>query len=171
MKRSKNEYLISSPKVERPSGAERAERRTRSRTTSLIWGITGLICFGVGAIGAVIPLIPTTPFILLAAFCFARSSRKLNAWFRSTKLYKTVIEGLVTRRAMTLSAKLKLLAPICTLLIIAIALMHNVPVGQIVVGIVLVAHVIYFGFVVKTERPDEEVSEANPRRQEIVSID
>lgn len=143
----------------------------RSRATSLVWGIAGLICFGVGAIGAVIPFIPTTPFILLAAFCFARSSRKLNTWFRGTKLYKTVIEGLVTHRAMTLSAKLKLLAPICTLLIIAIVLMHNVPVGQIVVGIVLVAHIVYFGFVVKTEKPDEQASKANPHCQEIASID
>lgn len=143
----------------------------RSRATSLVWGIAGLACFGIGAVGAVIPLIPTTPFILLAAFCFARSSRKLNAWFRTTKLYRSVIEGLITRRAMTLSAKLKLLAPITLLLVIAIILMRNVPIGQLVVGIVLVAHIIYFGFVVKTEKSADQPSEGSACRQEAAPID
>lgn len=144
---------------------------------SYLWGAAGLVSFGLGAIGAVLPLIPTTPFILLAAFCFARSSQKLNAWFRSTKLYKTVFESLLTRKAMTLSAKLKLLIPITVLLGISFALMSNVPIGRAVVAVIFIGHIVYFGFMVKTEKPtrtdraSSEVGLASMQRQGAIQED
>ena len=46
----------------------------------IFWLGCGWICVGLGAIGAVLPLLPTVPFLLLAAFCFARSSEKVHRW-------------------------------------------------------------------------------------------
>lgn len=136
---------------------------SRRSVASHLWGAIGLASFGLGALGAALPLIPTTPFVLFAAFCFARSSQKLNAWFRSTKLYKTVFESLLTRKVMTLSAKLKLLIPITVLLGISFVLMSNVPIGRVVVAVIFIGHIVYFGFMVKTEKPakaDRASSEA-----------
>ena len=76
----------------------------------------------------------------------------MNTWFKSTKLYHKVLEGYVTRRRMTVKAKLTILVPVTILLGIGFALMANVPVGRAVVAVVWVAHVVYFGFVVKTDR-------------------
>jgi len=45
-----------------------------------LWIVLGMICLGIGIAGTVLPLIPTTPLLLLAAFCFARSSRRLHDW-------------------------------------------------------------------------------------------
>ncbi|MEZ5714534.1 MAG: YbaN family protein [Paracoccaceae bacterium] len=45
-----------------------------------IWAALGLICVGLGLIGIVLPLLPTVPFMLLAAFFFARSSERLHNW-------------------------------------------------------------------------------------------
>ncbi|MCC2603388.1 YbaN family protein [Sphingopyxis yananensis] len=45
-----------------------------------LYFVGGWTALGLGAIGAVLPLLPTVPFIILAAFCFARSSRKLEIW-------------------------------------------------------------------------------------------
>lgn len=117
-----------------------------------LWAVGGFLCFALGMVGVVLPILPTTPFILVAAFCFARSSERLNAWFKSTKLYKQVLEGYVTKRSMTLKAKLTVLVPVTALLAIGFALMGSVPVGRIVLAIVWAGHLIYFGFVVKTDK-------------------
>ena len=94
----------------------------------------------------------TVPFLLGAAYCFARSSERLDAWFHGTKLYRTVLEGFAKKRAMTVKAKLMLLGPVTLVLGASFLLMANVPVGRAVVAAVWVAHVVYFGFIVKTDR-------------------
>ena len=124
------------------------------RISRWIWAGFGLICFGLALVGVVLPLLPTAPFLLVAAFCFARSSDRLNTWFKSTKLYRQVLEGYVQKRSMTLKAKFTILVPVTILLGIAFMLMSEVLVGRIAVAIVWVCHVIYFGFVVKTDRSE-----------------
>lgn len=122
-----------------------------NRLAQKLWALAGFLSFALGCIGAVLPIIPTTPFILVAAFCFARSSKRLNDWFKQTKLYKKVLEDFATKRTMTVKAKLTILAPVTVLLATAFFMMGAAPIGQAVVALVWVAHVIYFGFVVKTE--------------------
>ena len=127
-------------------------KRSNSKLRHGLWAAGGFLCFALGMVGGVLPILPTTPFILVAAFCFARSSERLNAWFKCTKLYKQVLEGYVTKRSMTLKAKLTILVPVTALLAIGFALMGSVPVGRIVLAIVWAGHLIYFGFVVKTDK-------------------
>ena len=50
----------------------------------ILYIIFGCISVGLGAAGTVVPVLPTFPFLMLAAFCFARSSEKLNSWLKST---------------------------------------------------------------------------------------
>lgn len=115
-------------------------------------GAAGFASFGLGALGAVLPVLPTTPFLLLAAFCFARSSERLDAWFKGTALYKKVLAGYVTKRAMTVKAKLAVVVPASAVMAVGFALMGAVPAMRVVLAVVWVAHIVYFGFVVKTER-------------------
>ena len=127
-------------------------KHSNSKLRHGLWAAGGFLFFALGMVGVVLPILPTTPFILVAAFCFARSSERLNSWFKSTKLYKQVLEGYVTKRSMTLKAKLTILVPVTALLAIGFALMGNVPIGRIVLAIVWIGHIIYFGFVVKTDK-------------------
>ena len=127
-------------------------KRGGSRLRYGIWAAGGFLFFALGMVGVVLPILPTTPFILVAAFCFARSSNRLNSWFKSTKVYKMVFEGYMTKRSMTLRAKLTILVPVTALLAVGFAMMGNVPVGRAIVAIVWVGHIVYFGFIVKTER-------------------
>ncbi len=148
--------MTQTPNSERETADDDTEGVVRlpgNRVARWIWAGFGIVFFGLAMLGVLLPLLPTTPFLLVAAFCFARSSDKLNAWFKSTKLYHQVLEGYVQKRSMSLKAKLAILIPVSILLGTGFALMPNVLIGRIVVVIVWVCHVIYFGFMVKTARP------------------
>lgn len=116
--------------------------------------ILGCISVGLGAVGAVLPLLPSFPFLLLAAFCFARSSERLHQWFVSTRLYKDNLESYVQGKGMTRRTKIRIMATVTILMSIGFIMMHRVPVGRIVLACVWVFHVVYFCFGVKTLTED-----------------
>lgn len=119
----------------------------------LAGGFAGL---GLGALGAVLPLLPAFPFLLLAAFCFGKSSEKLDRWFRSTRLYKNNLESYVAGRGMTLRTKVRIMVVVTLLMSVGFLMMHAVVLGRIVLGAVWVFHILYFLFGVKTIPKTEE---------------
>ncbi|MCL2361552.1 MAG: YbaN family protein [Defluviitaleaceae bacterium] len=131
------------------------EKKTKKKSpiiAKMAYIFLGLICLGLGTAGIVLPLIPTTPFALLAAFCFGKSSIRLHNWFTATHLYKNSIEGLVKNRTMTKKAKLTLLATITAVMGLSLFVMRaaSAPIApQIVLGVVWGLHVVYFGIRVK----------------------
>ena len=64
----------------------------------LFWIILVCIGLGLGSIGVFLPILPSFPFLLLAAFSFARSSERLHTWFINTKLYKDNLEDYAAGR-------------------------------------------------------------------------
>lgn len=119
----------------------------------MIYIVIGCISMGLGAVGVVLPILPTVPFLLLAAFCFGRSSEKLNRWFASTKLYKNNLESYVKGEGMTRKTKLRIMVTVTFLMIIGFIMMKAVTVGRIVLVCVWIFHVVYFTFGVKTIKP------------------
>ncbi|GHD98240.1 membrane protein [Defluviimonas sp. 20V17] len=59
----------------------------------VIWAIAGLSALSLGLLGAVLPLLPTVPFLLLAAFCFARGSDRLHHWLLAHRLFGPPIKA------------------------------------------------------------------------------
>jgi len=82
----------------------------------LIWLLIGCIGLGLGAVGAVVPLLPSFPFLMLAAFGFAKSSEKLHHWFIGTKLYKDNLESYVNGQGMTWKTKLRIMITVTVLM-------------------------------------------------------
>lgn len=115
----------------------------------------GCIGVGLGAVGAVLPLLPAFPFLLLAAFCFARSSERLDRWFKGTKLYKENLESFVQGKGMTKKTKVRIMVTVTLLMSIGFVMMHAVPVGRVVLGGVWVFHILYFCFGVRTIPADD----------------
>lgn len=116
----------------------------------LLYILLGCIGVGLGAVGAVLPLLPSFPFLLLAAFCFARSSERLHNWFIGTKLYKDNLESYVKGQGMTWKTKLRIMITVTVLMSVGFVMMRQVFVGQCVLAVVWVCHVLYFVFGVKT---------------------
>lgn len=67
--------------------------------------LLGLTALGLGLLGIVLPLLPTVPFILLAAFCFARSSDRLHLWLMTHPWFADALTHWQTQRAMRKSLK------------------------------------------------------------------
>lgn len=118
--------------------------------------ILGCLGLGLGALGAVLPLLPAFPFLMLSAFCFAKSSEKLHNWFISTGLYKKNLESFVQGKGMTVKTKVRIMLTVTILMSIGFIMMHAVPVGRIVLGIVWLFHVLYFIFGIKTLKLEED---------------
>ena len=70
-----------------------------------LWFLIGLSALALGAIGAVLPLLPTTPFILVAAFAFARSSDRLHSWLIGHGTFGPLIDNWQRYGAISRSAK------------------------------------------------------------------
>ena len=105
-----------------------------------------------GAAGSLIPVLPTVPFLMLAAFCFAKSSEKLDRWFKNTKLYKDNLEDFVAGRGMTMKAKVRIMVTVSLLMSVGFIMMglKGIVTGCIVLGCVWVFHIVYFLFGIKT---------------------
>ena len=118
----------------------------------ILYIILGCIGLGLGALGAILPLLPAFPFLLLAAFSFAKSSQRLHRWFTGTKLYKNNLESYVKGKGMTRKTKIRIMVTVTILMSIGFVMMYAVPIGQIVLAGVWVFHIFYFLLGVKTIR-------------------
>lgn len=118
----------------------------------VLYVILGCIGVGLGAVGAVLPMIPAFPFLLLAAFCFARSSDRLHTWFIHTKLYKDNLEDYIAGRGMTWKTKIRIMVTVTLLMSIGFTMMalKSIVIGCAVLTGVWVFHLVYFIWGVKT---------------------
>lgn len=119
----------------------------------IFWTVIGLISVGLGAVGVMLPILPTTPFLLLAMYAFARSSEKMNRWFLETKLYKKHLAGIANGQGMALKTKVTVILTVTLLMGVGFIMMHKVPVGRIVLTVVWLFHLIYIAIFVKTKQP------------------
>lgn len=121
--------------------------------------VLGCIGVGLGAVGAVLPMLPAFPFLLLATYCFAKSSEKLYSWFISTKLYKNNLETYVKGQGMTWKTKIKIMLTVTALMAFSFFMMirKDLYIPCAILGGVWLFHIVYFCFFVKKfEETDEK---------------
>ena len=118
----------------------------------IVYMTLGCVSVGVGAIGAIFPMLPTVPFLMLAAFCFARSSERLDCWFKNTRLYQDNLADFVAGKGMTRQAKCRIMLTVTLLMSVGLVMMglKGIITGCVVLGLVWIFHVVYFVFGVKT---------------------
>lgn len=71
-----------------------------------LWNIIGLISFVLGFMGMFLPILPTTPLWLLAAFCFMKGSQKLYDWATSYNTFNEIVTNFRIHRAIPMRIKI-----------------------------------------------------------------
>lgn len=114
--------------------------------------VLGCVSLALAVIGVVLPILPTVPFLALAAFCFAKSSDRLNNWLINTKFYQNNLADFKAGKGMTVKTKVRILATVTLVMAIGliVMLMKGVIVGSIILSVVWLGHIYYFGFKVTT---------------------
>ena len=124
----------------------------------------GFITLGLGLIGVILPILPTTPFLLVTSFCFAKGSERFHSWFTNTNIYKKHLESFVKERAMTLKQKVVLLSFVNFMLAFPLILVDVLPM-RITIIVLIIIKLYYFIFRVKTITPEEKTAMETARRE------
>ena len=124
----------------------------------------GFITLGLGLIGVILPILPTTPFLLVTSVCFAKGSERFHSWFTNTNIYKKHLESFVKERAMTLKQKVVLLSFVNFMLAFPLILVDVLPM-RITIIVLIIIKLYYFIFRVKTITPEEKRAMETARRE------
>ncbi|HEY7914207.1 MAG TPA: YbaN family protein [Blastocatellia bacterium] len=81
-----------------------------SPVTKIILNLTGSLCVGLAVLGIFLPLLPTTPFLLLASACYVRGSERLHRWLMNNRVLGKYIRNIQQRRGIPLRAKIVTIA-------------------------------------------------------------
>lgn len=106
--------------------------------------IAAFICIGLGSIGIFLPILPTTPFFLLALFLLARSSKRFHDRFVGSWLYRKYLASFVDSRAMTLKTKLTILIPVSVMLMAAFIFINNSYLRLLLIALMILKYVYFF---------------------------
>jgi len=113
-----------------------------TRAARLAWLLVGILSLSLGAIGIALPLLPTTPFILVAALAFARSSTRLHDWLITHNIFGPMIDN--WQRYGAISRRAKVVSVTSMAILIAISLALGAPVSVIVLQLVVLALAAFF---------------------------
>lgn len=108
----------------------------------ILWVGLGLICIALAIVGIVLPLLPTVPFVLLAAFFFARSSVRLHDWLLSHQFFGPIIEDWNSSGAIRPRAKRY--ATLSILVVFVFSLVLGVPSLIIIIQVATLSIVMLF---------------------------
>jgi len=120
----------------------------------ILYALLGFIFLGIGIAGIILPGLPGTVFLLSALFCFTRSSERLHSWFISTKIYQNHLKEFNEQRALTKTAKMRILMIGTTAMGITFFISSSWGIKSIILCALVVKYLVFF-FYIKTL--DEDV--------------
>ncbi len=125
----------------------------------IVWLAGGFMFLGLGILGIPLPILPTTPFLLAALFCFTKGSKRVHTWFLTTSLYKNHVKEFNETRAMTLKSKIYILSFASSMLLVGYYFSDNVY-ARITIAVLIVIK--YYVFIFKINTANEKTKKHLP---------
>ena len=118
----------------------------------------GFLTLGTGVVGIFIPVLPTTPFLLLAAACFLKSSKKLYTWLTAHKVFGKYIENYIKYKAVSRNSKIVSIAMLWAVLSISLFVSNSLHIKLflLIVGIGVTCHLVLLKSLEKVLQKEKE---------------
>ncbi|MCA1060405.1 YbaN family protein [Rossellomorea aquimaris] len=126
---------------------------TWKKMKSILFMVLGFIALVFGIAGTVLPVLPGGPFYLLSAYCFAKSSKRMEAWFQNTTIYKKYVVAFLEKKGMTLKEKIRINITADFFILLSVLYVDILAVRIILIGLALYKHY-YFIKKIKTIQPE-----------------
>jgi uncharacterized protein len=120
-----------------------------NKIVEVLYIMIGFIALGLGVLGLILPVLPTTPLLLLASYCFVKGSERFEIWFKGTTLYKRHLETFVKERSMTLKQKLTILLFADVMIAIPFFILDSLMVRVMLAAVIFYKYY-YFIYKIKT---------------------
>ena len=112
--------------------------------------VIGSIALVLGSIGVIVPLLPTTPFLLVASWCYLRSSERLYRWLLTRKFFRRHINKIIEDKGLTLRSKAMILGAVWAMLLILIIFVFDSLTMRFVAFALGTVKTLFFIFILKT---------------------
>jgi uncharacterized membrane protein YbaN (DUF454 family) len=133
-----------------------------ARWKSRIYLTTGFIAVGLGIIGIPTPILPTTPFLLVAAYCFARGSRRWHQWLMTHRMLSPYIIAFHGKSGLTRKQKWRI-ATVVTVTLVVTAVLSPVWIGKALAAFIWSTSMLFLYFSPAAQEQPASVDENSTR--------
>ncbi len=109
----------------------------------ILFIVAGTICLGLGALGIILPLLPTTPFLLLTAACYMRGSDRMYQWLLNNKWFGKYIRNYREGKGIPLRGKISALVLLWTTISFTAIFIINIDVIRVTLFLIAAIVSIY----------------------------
>ena len=145
----------------RPDLPDASRPPATSPLARALWNAAGLLFLGLGLVGIPLPVLPTTPFLLLAAACFLRGSRRLYRWMHENRWFGRYLADYRAGRGIPLRTKAQAVSLLWTTILVSVVFFVRwlpVRIGLLAIAVAVTVHI-------ASIRPRPDRSGAERRRQ------
>lgn len=118
--------------------------------------ILGTILTGIGIIGIFIPILPTTPFLLLAAACYIRSSQRFYNWLLSNRFFGVYIKDYLQGKGMPLKVKISVIVLLWITISISLGFVVETILLRVILVVILIGVTIHIMLITSTDNQNRE---------------
>lgn len=131
-------------------------KKIRSPYLRYLMVLGGILSVALGVIGIVLPILPTTPFFLLAAYLFVRSSTRLYRWLLTHRIFGNYIRNYIQNKSISKGVKIFTLALLWSTILLSVYLTSHIPWVQILLVIIAIGVSVHI-LSLNTTRPNNDM--------------